>query len=252
MVLEEPAHARLSLLFDAPPDADVVRAALQLAPDIEASCIQLDDVNWVAQALEGLPAVEAGRFFVRGSHVPARRDGRIDLLIEAGEAFGSGHHGTTAGCLRAFDRALTRGARPLRVLDLGCGAGVLALAAARALPGAQIIATDIDPIAVRVTRENARLNRVHRRVAAYAGPGLAVAGLRGRELDLIFANILAAPLIALSGQIARAAAPDGLVILSGLLAPQARAVDAAFRTKGLVRETHTTRDGWSTLVLRRA
>jgi ribosomal protein L11 methyltransferase len=209
----------------------------------------LADADWLAMALSGLPPVRAGRFFVYGAHDMGRRPpNAVNLRIEAGAAFGTGHHGTTVGCLHAYDALLKRG-RFDKVLDVGAGTGVLAIAAAKT--GSPLaIGTDIDPVSVRIGRENAALNQVrarfvhangldHRLVAAHA------------PYDLVFANILARPLVWLSSDIRSALRPGGLAILSGLLRSQERFVRAAYLARGfrLVRRYH--RDAWATLALRR-
>ena len=204
--------------------------------------------NWVRESLEGLAPVTAGRFQLTGSHDRDRRRlGGIALEIDAGTAFGTGHHGTTAGCLLALDQLLKQ-RRPRRILDLGCGTGVLALAAAVALKTAAL-ATDIDLEAVRVTRANAVLNG--------AGPlvrALTVAGLQhpavaaSAPYDLIFANILARPLIALAPGIARVLARGGTLILSGLSHDQERMVAPAYRNRGLIPARQLRLGVWSVLV----
>jgi ribosomal protein L11 methyltransferase len=204
---------------------------------------QLADADWVALSLSGLPPVRAGRFFVFGAHDRGRVPKNvIPLRIEAGAAFGTGHHDTTLGCLLEFD-ALRRRRRFRRVLDLGAGTGVLAIAAAKT--GARrVVGIDIDPRAVAVARENARLNGASGEFTLADHP-------IGRGYDLIFANILAAPLIALAPRIARALAPGGVVILSGLLRGQARAVRARFLGAGLRAERRRDLGPWATLVMRR-
>lgn len=214
---------------------------------------ELPEIDWVAKVRRELSPVEAGRFFVYGSHdadkVPA---GKVALQIEATVAFGTGHHGTTLGCLRALDRLLDQGVRPARVADIGAGTGVLALAAAAVLPQALIIASDIDQVAVDVARANVAINRLDGRVecleaAGFAHPRLAQAA----PYDLIFANILKGPLIDLAPDMARHAAPGGLVILSGLLVVQAEAVTAAYLAQGFTQQSREDLGEWSALVLRR-
>lgn len=210
------------------------------------------DLNWVAISQAALPPVEAGRFVVHGSHDSGRvRRGPNAILIDAGEAFGTAHHATTLGCLLAIDR-LTRSETFDTVLDLGCGSGVLAIAVAKALPAAHIIATDLDAQSVKVAAENMRLNGVASRIATTCASGLDHAWLRqSPPFDLLIANILAGPLIHLAPAIARKVARGGTLLLSGILIPQAPQVLAAYRTSGFDLVRHDRVTGWSTLTLRR-
>jgi ribosomal protein L11 methyltransferase len=209
--------------------------------------------DWVAASLAGLKPVAAGRFLVHGAHdrthVPAHR---IGVEIEAALAFGTGHHGTTRGCLLALDGWLKRrGSRLVRVLDVGAGTGVLAIAAAKAMR-ARVMASDIDARAVAVARANARANAAATLVEVVHAAGLAARRLRERgPYDLVLANILLAPLKRLAAPIAQALAPDGCVILSGLLAAQAPAAIAAYRAQGLALAARIPLDEWVTLVLAR-
>ena len=178
--------------------------------------------------------------------------GRVALLIEATVAFGTGHHGTTLGCLRAFDRLYDAGFRPMTVADIGCGTAVLAMAAASVLPDALVIASDIDQVAVDVARANVAVNGLQGRVdcleaAGFAHPRLAAAA----PYDLIFANILKGPLIELAPSMAGHAGQGGRIILSGLLVIQAEAVTAAYLAAGFAAETRDDIGEWSTLVMRR-
>ncbi len=209
----------------------------------------LADADWLAMALSGLPPVRAGRFFIHGVHDRGRTPvSTVNLRIEAGAAFGTGHHGTTVGCLLAYDALLKR-QRFAKVLDVGSGTGVLAIAAART--GARVaLGVDIDRVSVRISRENAAINQVRARfVHAF--------GLRHRRVaenapyDLVFANILARPLVGLAQDIGPALRPGGVAILSGLLRTQERLVRAAYLNRGLRLERRIRRDAWATLVLRR-
>ena len=214
---------------------------------------ELPDIDWVAHVRRELAPVEAGRFFVYGSHdadkVPADK---VALQIEATVAFGTGHHGTTLGCLRAFDRLLDQGFAPAKVADIGCGTAVLALAAAAVLPEAQIIASDIDRVAVDVAEANVAINGLDGRLecleaAGFAHPRLAEAA----PYELIFANILKGPLIELAPAMAAHAAPGGRVILSGLLVVQAEAVTAAYIAAGFHLEAREDLGEWSALVMKK-
>ena len=210
---------------------------------------KLADADWLAMSLSGLPPVEAGRFFVYGAHDQGRVPvNRVSLKIDAGAAFGTGHHGTTVGCLLAFDELLKR-ERFERVLDVGCGTGVLAIAAART--GSRVaVGTDIDAPSVRIANENASLNHANARFVHASG--LDDRKVRGQgPYDLVFANILAPPLVALAQDIREALALNGVAILSGLLRTQERRVTAAYLSRGFVLERRIRRDAWSALVLRR-
>ncbi len=214
---------------------------------------ELPEIDWVAKVRRELSPVEAGRFFVYGSHdadkVPP---GCIALQIEATVAFGTGHHGTTLGCLRAFDRLFEAGFRPAKVADIGCGTAVLAMAAASVLPGALVIASDIDQVAVDVALANVAINRLQGRVACLEAAGFAHPALaRNAPYDLVFANILKGPLIDLAPAMAAHTRAGGLVILSGLLVIQAEAVLAAYVAAGYTAQDREDLGEWSTLVLRR-
>lgn len=210
------------------------------------------DLNWVAISQAALPPVEAGRFVIHGSHDCGRvARGPSTILIDAGEAFGTAHHATTLGCLLAIDR-LTRSEAFDTVLDLGCGSGVLAIAIAKALPGADIIATDMDAQSVKVAAENMRLNGVAHRIATATAAGVDHTWLRqSPPFELIVANILAGPLIRLAPALAGKVARRGTLLLSGILIPQAPQVIAAYRACGFHIVRHDRITGWSTLTLRR-
>ena len=205
--------------------------------------------DWVRASLEDLVPVPAGRFVVHGAHDRARvGTNKLSLEIEAALAFGTGHHGTTRGCLLLLDHIL-KARRFGRVLDLGTGTGVLAIAAAKARHE-KVLASDIDAPSVRVARENARLNSVARlvriiRANGFFAPDFAQQG----PFDLVLANILANPLKQLAGPLSTHLSPSALVILSGLLTPQAGPVIAAYRARGLVPLRHLKIDGWSSLLL---
>jgi ribosomal protein L11 methyltransferase len=233
-VFEEKLPAgRLQLLFADQASATGFAKSHDPGAEFTQDCRPLVGENWIAKSLDGLPVVRAGRFYVHGAHHDVPADpALVSILIEAGEAFGTGHHGTTKGCLLAFEDTLVA-APPASVLDLGTGAGILAMAAAKALPDADILATDIDPIAVAVARENAIINGVEGRIDLAVADGFAHESLKSQRFDLIFANILANPLIALAGNITAALAPSSTLILSGILDHQAARVRTAYEGQGL-------------------
>lgn len=215
----------------------------------------IPEVDWVAKVRRELSPVEAGRFFVYGSHdaeraIAARAAGKLTLQIEATVAFGTGHHGTTLGCLRAFDRLFGAGFRPDRVADIGCGTAVLALAAAAVLPEARIIASDIDQVAVDVALANAAINGLKERIVCVEAAGFSHPLLaQGAPYDLIFANILKGPLLELAPEMQRNCAVGGRLILSGLLVVQAESILAAYRQVGFDLELREDLGEWAALVL---
>lgn len=216
---------------------------------------EVPDVDWVAHVRRELAPVEAGRFFVYGSHDADRvptDPARVPLQIEATVAFGTGHHGTTLGCLRAFDRLCDQGFRPAKVVDIGAGTAVLAIAAAAVLPDALVIASDIDEVAVDVAEANVAINGLEGRIECLEAAGFAHPRLHeASPYDLIFANILKGPLIELAPDMGQHCAKDGLVILSGLLAVQAEAVTAAYVAAGFSPVSREDLGEWSALVLKR-
>ncbi len=220
---------------------------IELFEGISASVQELEDKDWVAVSLEGLPAVHAGPFVVAGAHELAKgHPGKIPLWIEAGPAFGTGHHGTTAGCLLALEK-LARHKKLGKVLDIGTGSGVLAIAAVKR--GAiSALGSDLDAESVRVARINAANNHVTNKVRMVHAMGTTSALIQtSGPYDTILANILAKPLISLSGDMASLLKPGGVVILSGLLRHQEPGVRAAFEGRGLILKDRIHRDGWSTL-----
>ncbi len=236
--------------FDAPPDPAqlALLAAAHGARDFAVS--ELPETDWVAKVRRELSPVRAGRFFVYGSHdadqVP---EGVEALLIEAQMAFGTGHHGTTLGCLRAIERLLGAGVLARNVADIGAGTAVLAMAAARVWPE-PVIASDNDSVAVEVAEANVRANALAGRVhcieaEGFAHPTLAAAA----PFDLVFANILKGPLLALAPEIRRHLAPGGRVVLSGILTGQAGEVAAAYADHGLALEHREDIGDWATLTL---
>jgi ribosomal protein L11 methyltransferase len=210
------------------------------------------EMNWEAVSQTALPMVVVGRFLIHGSHHRALARGRLNAIeIDAGEAFGTAHHATTAGCLIAITEiAHTR--KFHRVLDLGCGSGVLAIAAARAWPSARIWASDSDPRASAVAQRNIRINKVAQRVRVITAVGFACSLFSAvRPFDLIIANILAEPLIRLAPAMRHYLASGATAILSGLLASQAQAVSATYLATGFRLHKQRQLFGWSTLTLRR-
>lgn len=241
--------------YESPPDLDQIAGVL--APvGIIRTALALEivpDENWVAVSQAALPPVWAGRFVVHGAH-DRHRVGmmRSAIEIEAGEAFGTGHNGTTSGCLAALD-ALAHRRQYARVLDLGCGTALLALAASRVFPRATILATDNDPVATAVARENVRLNRAVNRVRVLTGAGFAHPQLRcAKPFDLILANILPNTLIMLAPAIKAHLVPGGTAVLSGILNFQVGEVRAAYAAHGFRLESERKREGWSILTLTRA
>jgi ribosomal protein L11 methyltransferase len=213
--------------------------------------LPLEQKDWVKASLEGLKPVRAGRIFVHGSHDRgSRRPSDVGIEIEAGLAFGTGHHGTTKGCLLAFvDELKVR--TPRHVLDVGTGTGILAFAAAKALKQ-PVVAGDIDPEAVRVARENARLNGIDAWMKLYVGPGIRhPMADRPGYFDLVFANILAKPLRMLAPSLARVASSDGTIILSGLLTRDVPGVLSTYAHQGWYLQRRYDLDGWAALVLKR-
>ncbi|WP_165186155.1 50S ribosomal protein L11 methyltransferase [Caulobacter soli] len=210
---------------------------------------QLADADWLAMALSGLPPVRAGRFFVYGMHDRGRLPAStVNLRIEAGAAFGTGHHGTTVGCLLAYDR-LIKARKFNKVLDVGAGTGLLAIAAART--GSKIaVGTDIDKPSVRISKENAKVNRANARFVHASGLSNRLV-TDNAPYDLVFANILARPLVSLAQDIKNALVPGGTVILSGLLRTQERMVKAAYVSRGFKVVNRIHRDAWAALVLQR-
>jgi len=222
---------------------------LSIAAALESEV--LPDIDWVAKSLEGLKPVRAGRFLVHGAHDrDKRRIGDIAIEIEAGLAFGTGHHGTTAGCLEMIEQVVRR-EMPRNALDLGTGSAVLAIALAK-LSHIPVLATDIDPIATRVARQNAQLNGVGAFVEALTATGFGNPAFAKRApFDLIVANILAKPLMRLAPQMAHFIRPGGSVILSGILDRQRDAVISAYVGQSFRHITTLHREGWVTLHLKR-
>jgi ribosomal protein L11 methyltransferase len=244
----------LEAYFAREPDEAAIRELVRPVVGAEADkavFLPLEQQDWVKASLEGLNPVRAGRILVHGSHDrEQRRPNDVAIEIEAALAFGTGHHGTTKGCLLAFADEVKR-RTPRRVLDVGTGTGILAFAAAKLLKR-EVVAGDIDPEAIRVARENARLNGIGAYLRLFVGPGVrsALANRPGR-FDLIFANILAKPLRLLAPSLARVAAPNGTLILSGLLARDVPGVVSAYAAQGWHLERRYDLEGWAALVMKK-
>jgi ribosomal protein L11 methyltransferase len=243
----------ITVHFADAPDEDAIRELVRLAAGEDAAqAVQFDTVeakDWVKATLDALVPVHAGRFIVHGQHDRAKvAPNKLGIEIEAALAFGTGHHGTTRGCLLLLGDVL-KAFQPRRVLDLGTGTGVLAIAAAKALHG-RVLASDIDALSVKVAADNARQNGVGPLVELAWGSGFSAPLLRQRQpFDLVLANILANPLRQMATPMSAHLAPGARVILSGLLSPQAASVVAAYRARGLILERQIRIEGWSSLLL---
>lgn len=230
---------------------EISRTAAEAVPGAKIDSEDVPDIDWVTHSLEGLKPVRASRFVVHGSHDRVkRRIGDIAIEIDAGLAFGTGHHGTTSGCLEMIDRVV-RQRRPRNALDLGTGSAVLAIALAK-LARTPVLATDIDPVATRVATANVRLNQVTALVETATATGFHhPVFARRAPFDLIVANILARPLMRLAPEMAGHLAPGGLLILSGILDRQRDAVIAAYVGQRFRHVRTFWRQGWVTLHLKR-
>jgi ribosomal protein L11 methyltransferase len=245
---EKPGKFRIEVYVPTKQDALSVEAIVgAAAPELHLKHKKVKAADWVAMSLEGLPAVRAGRFVVAGAHaLMGENNGRTKIWIEASEAFGTGHHGTTWGCLVALESVL-RERRIERVLDMGAGSGVLAIAAAK--HGADALAIEIDHRAAAIAAINARQNKVGPRVQVIAGDGARY--IAGKQFDLVFANILMRPLIRLAPKLVRVLESGGTLILSGLLRTQAPLVREAYANRGLILEKQIPKEAWMTLVWRK-
>jgi ribosomal protein L11 methyltransferase len=245
---------QVDLHFLERPELSGLRALIALAGGEKlASSLVVEKVaprDWIKESLIGLRPVTAGRFVVHGAHDRARVPSHcVGLEIEAATAFGTGHHGTTRGCLLALDALARRRQRPRRILDIGTGTGVLAIAAAKIFR-VPVLAVDIDPRSVAVARDNARLNGVGSLVTVVHAAGLHAPNVIKRApFDLVLANILLRPLQRLAAPVARQLVPNARVVISGVLATQANAALGAYRSQGLMLERSFALDGWFTPVM---
>ena len=256
---DESGRVPLTVYFGEAPDPEQLTAALGDAAGAagvgvpEHTLAPLPEVDWLARSYESLPPIRAGRFLVYGQHNAdaVRPPGSIAFRVEANQAFGTGHHESTRGCLLAIERLHKAGPRPGRVLDMGTGTGLLALAAAR-LWHCPVVAADNDAVSVRIARENAAANRCGKHITAVQSDGYnAPAVRRNAPYDLVLANILAEPLGDMAGDLARHLAPGGCAVLAGILDRQARRVFLRHRAHGLILHGRIRIAGWTTLLLRR-
>ena len=251
-ILEEDEDRGLWRIDAFPTTADEVEGLQAAMADhpVTVSVEKLADADWLAMSLSGLPPVTAGRFFVYGAHDEGRvPPNSINLKIDAGAAFGTGHHNTTRGCLLALDRMISDGETPHRIADIGCGTAVLAMAAAKVLPGV-VLASDIDPVAVETAQANVIANGLAGRVECVMAEGFGHPLLHDAgPYDLVFANILKQPLIELAPDMARHLAPGGKAILSGILVEQADAVAEAYAEAGVPVQRRDDLGEWTTLVV---
>jgi len=258
----KPEEWRLDAYFPAEPGAAEIEILRGLAPSAAAAAPvieRLGDEDWLTMSQQGLEPIRAGRFFV---HTPAHRDsvpaGAVAFEIDAGRAFGTGQHETTAGCLEALDRLKETGLSFANLADIGTGTGLLAFAAMRLWPKAKAIASDIDPVSIEVTEENAAINGVPigtdlGELELVVADGMNEPRLKARApYDLLIANILAGPLIELAPDFAKAVAPGGRIVLAGLLTTQAGAVAAAYRRQGFAGIFAIERGDWTILALRKS
>ncbi|MBB5716082.1 50S ribosomal protein L11 methyltransferase [Sphingomonas aerophila] len=244
---------RLDAYTDDQPDAAMLAELAALVPSsagTEPAVVELTEEDWVALSQAGLEPILEGRFVVHtDAHPVDPPEGGRAFLINAGQAFGTGHHGTTAGCLSMLDRLEREGKRFGAAIDLGTGTGLLAFAARELWPEAKVMATDIDPIAIDVTRENMERNGVDQVALLVADGARDPAIEAAAPFDLVIANILAGPLIAMAPEIAAIAAPGASVVLAGLLSTQFEAVAEAYRAAGCRVEATDVRGDWTVALL---
>lgn len=255
-VEDDREHWRLDVYMEREPDADTLAGVRALAPSAQAEpqVERLADEDWVTMSQSGLAPLHVGRFFVHAQAAEAPAGTRA-FHIPAGRAFGTGHHQTTAGCLQMLDEMATSGQRFEKVIDIGTGTGLLAFAAIDLWPMADVTATDIDPVAIEVTRENAAINDVEvgldiGEVSLLVADGALDAQIvEWAPYDLLIANILAGPLVSMAPELASIAAPGATIVLAGLLETQRAEVVAAYEACGCTLEAVDRRDDWSVLRL---
>ncbi len=252
---EENGIWTFELIFSEKPDTHEINRRLMVISSLhnvelpEVKLEQLVQSDWLSQVAQDFPPLSIGRFFVHGSHVQAEPGaGSIAIQVDAGAAFGSGEHGTTRCCLEALEW-LAQSRRFPKIIDMGTGSGILAIAAAK-LWKSNVLAVDLDPVSVRVTGENSRINNVHKLITTGVSDGYsAIQVKRAAPYDLIISNILARPLIAFAPHLKRNLAAGGVAVLSGLLASQEKQVLAAHRVHGLCLKKKFTYQDWCTLVI---
>ncbi|MBN35088.1 MAG: 50S ribosomal protein L11 methyltransferase [Rhodospirillaceae bacterium] len=244
----------VAALFYEQPHIDTLQAQIAQALGATAAVMPLaiEEVagrDWVAETVEAFPPLPIGPFWIHGSHVGPPDLDRIPILIDAGIAFGSGEHATTEGCLLALGSLRDRGFHPANTLDMGCGSGILAIGAVK-LYDCEVLALDVDPASADFARDAATANCAAQRITAMAGDGYATSEVDARApYDLILANILANPLIAMAPDLARVLKPGGITILSGMLSSQADAVQQAHQAAGLTLVERGDLRDWSTLTM---
>ena len=249
--VRQPQVSRLSLLLDAAQRELVLGMIAQVAPGAEVHEAKLAEIDWVSKVQKDFPPFTMGPFYVHGSHgTQGAPPNHFPLLIDAAAAFGTGEHATTAGCLLALAREKKKRRLTRSVLDVGCGTAILAIGAARLWKGARIAACDNDPVAVKVSAHNLRVNRVAGRAHAFVSDGYRMRPLRGKQYPVIVANILARPLMRMAWQASQHLAPGGTLILSGLLNNQEAMVLSAHRAQGRYLKQRLRRGNWSVLVLK--
>lgn len=242
--------------FSDPPELKQIHTYLQnhvsLVSTSALEIIAVADINWVAQVQKSMPPVFCGRFVCFGSHDRKNISAsRYSIEIDAGQAFGTSHHGTTQGCLTAVD-CLAKMTSFEHIMDIGTGTGILSIAASRAWPRSKIVATELDPVAVDIAKQNMLLNKVSNKVTVLQADGLKHHSIQRKHYGLIIANILAGPLKQLASEISAYLKPEGVSILSGILDSQSRRLEAYYRQFGFTLETRICLEGWTTLILSRS